>query len=411
MVNWPHIIGLWLFGALICGAVATNLGSTALAAFAIPLAVALSVVYVSSYVNSTLLSLLPYVLFFLTATTNLFGETEALTGMPSASKNDWLFGIAFYTTSLAYLLKSRSTLSLIDTLKVTNPLILISGPIALYMRSDLHKKIGVRANYYFPFILVGFFFLNVVAAPLALTLPLAESTDLLSVAISTVIFELFVYFNFAGISLTVYGLFGILGIKIPLNFRQPFSSRNVIEFWRGWHISLSLVLRTLFYNPTRRFYGRTLSIFAVFMSSALWHGATLNFLLWGALHTISFLLTLFFIRYHMKYLNLFLLAVSIFLGRLIFAESDTQVLLQKLSFTYKNQNAFAVLVDFPATTLVSLFFAILLVSLEFFGKDIKIIGKRNYKFLRTPISLLLISVITLLLIKENGLLYAVYAQR
>ena len=88
---------------------------------------------------------------------------------------------------------------------------------------------------------------QVVANPLTEFFFLIEKTDAVSSIFFAGIFELFVYMNFCGLSLLIYGIFGLIGYKIPLNFKQPFSSNNIIEFWRGWHTSLSEVLKELFY--------------------------------------------------------------------------------------------------------------------------------------------------------------------
>ena len=83
----------------------------------------------------------------------------------------------------------------------------------------------------------------------------------------------------------------MFGLGIPLNFRQPFSSRNLIEFWRGWHVTLSSVLKNLFYNPVRTKSNGSIALFVVFLSSAMWHGVTVNFIFWGTFHATCFIIT------------------------------------------------------------------------------------------------------------------------
>ena len=135
-----------------------------------------------------------------------------------------------------------------------------------------------------PYIILGLFLFQTIGTPLSLVLGLIEYTDSISSIVFAIIFELFIYANFCGLSLIVYGMSGIIGYKIPLNFRQPFSSNNIIEFWRGWHLSLSLVLKNLFYSPIRKLFGTSAAVIAVFFASSLWHGVTINFLIWGLLH-------------------------------------------------------------------------------------------------------------------------------
>ena len=137
-------------------------------------------------------------------------------------------------------------------LKASNPILLATGPIALFIKNIRYKSFRKRFKYFFPFILVGVFYYQIIAVPLTESFELIEATDLISSLVFATIFELFVYANFCGLSLIIYGLFGLLGFKVPLNFKQPFSSSNIIDFWKGWHTSLSTVLKSLFYAPLRK---------------------------------------------------------------------------------------------------------------------------------------------------------------
>ena len=98
---------------------------------------------------------------------------------------------------------------------------------------------------------------------------LREPCLLMTEILFALIFELFLYANFCGLSLMLYGLFGIVGFKVPLNFKQPFSSSNIIEFWRGWHLSLTAVLKTLFYEPLRKNFPPSIALLGVFLASAM----------------------------------------------------------------------------------------------------------------------------------------------
>src|SRR5262249_11761649 len=135
-----------------------------------------------------------------------------------------------------------------------------------------------------------------IATPLTKAFHLIALTDVISSCVFAVIFELFVYANFCGLSLLIYGVCGIIGVKVPLNFRQPFSSTNIVEYWRAWHISLSIVLKSLFYNPTKRVLGTPAAILLVYLASAMWHGVTANFVLWGLFQASMFILTIVFLR-------------------------------------------------------------------------------------------------------------------
>ncbi|MGM9521390.1 MAG: MBOAT family O-acyltransferase [Oscillospiraceae bacterium] len=93
------------------------------------------------------------------------------------------------------------------------------------------------------------------------------------------------YFDFFGYSLMAIGLGRMLGFHLPLNFRHPYLSRSMTEFWRRWHVTLGSWFREYVYIPlggSRR--GRTrmvLNLLIVWLMTGLWHGAHMNFLLWG----------------------------------------------------------------------------------------------------------------------------------
>lgn len=101
-------------------------------------------------------------------------------------------------------------------------------------------------------------------------------------------FALQIYCDFAGYSDIARGVSRLMGIELMENFRQPYFSRNITEFWRRWHISLSTWLRDYLYiplggnrgGPTRQY--RNLMITMLF--GGLWHGAAWTFVIWGALH-------------------------------------------------------------------------------------------------------------------------------
>ncbi|RYF48614.1 MAG: MBOAT family protein, partial [Comamonadaceae bacterium] len=103
-------------------------------------------------------------------------------------------------------------------------------------------------------------------------------------------YTLQIYFDFSGYSDMAVGLSLCLGVQLPLNFRSPYKSTSIIEFWRRWHISLSTFLRDYLYVPlggnrkgeARRY----LNLFITMVLGGLWHGAAWTFLLWGTLHGV-----------------------------------------------------------------------------------------------------------------------------
>lgn len=103
-----------------------------------------------------------------------------------------------------------------------------------------------------------------------------------------------IYFDFSGYSDMAIGLGRMLGFKFPENFDYPYISKNITEFWRRWHISLSSFFRDYLYIPlggNRRYAIRNL--FIVWALTGLWHGASLNFILWGMFYGILLFLEKF----------------------------------------------------------------------------------------------------------------------
>ena len=108
-----------------------------------------------------------------------------------------------------------------------------------------------------------------------------------------------IYFDFLGYSLIAIGLASLFGIELTLNFQRPYSSINVKEFWRRWHITLTDWFKDYLYKPiASRFnfsrIGITFATFIVFISTALWHGFGNRFLIWGVCHLMLVLLSRIF---------------------------------------------------------------------------------------------------------------------
>ena len=352
-----------------------------------------------------------YFLFFSISISSILGLTESLTGAYAESTTPALFGLSFYSASLAFLIYQHR-LSKQNIIYSINPLLLTTGPIALYVRKISYKKINNRINYYLPFITLGIFLNQAISIPLTETFYLINEVDLVSSIIFALIFELFVYANFCGLSLVIYGISGILGYKIPLNFRQPFSSNNMRDFWKGWHVTLSITLKTLFYDPSKSLFNSKVAIFTVFISSAMWHGVSLNFLFWGIFHGCIFLATIFLLKKNVPILPIFLMILGITIGRMIFADSDMERLLLKLQFQFVDFSSLKQLFLLSKTTILSLFVIVVFVISEFLFRKHKYFSGRNYKFYRLPFIREIILIFTLFFLSSNlGFDYAVYGQR
>ncbi len=106
--------------------------------------------------------------------------------------------------------------------------------------------------------------------------------------LATYAFAVQIYGDFSGYTDIARGSARILGIELMENFQQPYFARNITEFWRRWHISLSSWLRDYLYIPlggNRLGRVRTyLNLMVVMLLGGLWHGASWNFVIWGGLH-------------------------------------------------------------------------------------------------------------------------------
>lgn len=101
-------------------------------------------------------------------------------------------------------------------------------------------------------------------------------------------YSLQLYFDFSGYSDMAIGLGRLFGIKFPLNFNSPYKAVDIVDFWRRWHMTLSLFLRDHLYIPLGGSrcapWRRSLNLFLTMAICGLWHGAGWTFVLWGAVH-------------------------------------------------------------------------------------------------------------------------------
>ena len=106
-------------------------------------------------------------------------------------------------------------------------------------------------------------------------------------------FTFHIYGDFSGYSDMAIGISRLFGFKLMKNFAFPYFSRDIAEFWRRWHISLSTWFRDYLYIPLGGSRGTTKlkvrNIFIIFIVSGFWHGANWTFIIWGALNSLYFL--------------------------------------------------------------------------------------------------------------------------
>ena len=118
--------------------------------------------------------------------------------------------------------------------------------------------------------------------------------------LGAVFFALQIYGDFSGYSDIAIGTARLFGFDLMRNFAYPYFSRDIAEFWRRWHISLSTWFRDYVYIPLGGSRGgrwmQVRNVFVIFVVSGFWHGANWTFLVWGALNAIYFLPLLLFNR-------------------------------------------------------------------------------------------------------------------
>jgi len=101
-------------------------------------------------------------------------------------------------------------------------------------------------------------------------------------------YALQIFGDFSGYTLMAIGIARILGYRLPDNFRMPYISRSVSEFWQRWHITLSFFLRDYLYIPLggnrRGFMRAQVNVMVTMLLGGLWHGSSWNFVIWGGIH-------------------------------------------------------------------------------------------------------------------------------
>lgn len=127
-----------------------------------------------------------------------------------------------------------------------------------------------------------------------------------SLLIGAIFFSFQIYGDFSGYSDIAIGTGRLFGINLMRNFNFPYLSRDIAEFWRKWHISLTTWFRDYIYIPlggSRVSRGRIVrNTMIIFLVSGLWHGANLTFVAWGMFHAFLFLPLICFNK-NRKYLN------------------------------------------------------------------------------------------------------------
>ena len=218
-------------------------------------------------------------------------------------------GISFYTFhGLSYVIdiykeKIKAEKNFVDySLFVSYFPLLVAGPIerATHLLPQIKVPRTFNANNAIVGVELmawGFFKKVVIADSMSLLVNKVYANptayDSTSLVIAAIAFSFQIYCDFSGYSDIAIGCSKILGIDLLQNFNFPYLSRNIAEFWRRWHISLSSWFRDYIYIPLG---GSKLSmvlnirnVFVIFIVSGIWHGANFTFIIWGTIHALLFI--------------------------------------------------------------------------------------------------------------------------
>ena len=115
-----------------------------------------------------------------------------------------------------------------------------------------------------------------------------------SLVLGTFLFSIILYADFSGYSDIAVGIGEAFGFKLTRNFYQPYFAQGIRDFWKRWHISFSSWLRDYIYIPLggnkKGTVRKQINIFIVFLISGIWHGSSWNFILWGGLHGLFYII-------------------------------------------------------------------------------------------------------------------------
>jgi D-alanyl-lipoteichoic acid acyltransferase DltB (MBOAT superfamily) len=190
---------------------------------------------------------------------------------------------------------------------------LVAGPIERSTRllpqfKEEYKFDYIRVTDGLKLMLWGFFKKVVVADRLAIFVNGVyndvNGVEGIPLILATVFFAFQIYCDFSGYSDIAIGAAQVMGFNLMDNFKRPYFSKSIPEFWRRWHISLSTWFKDYVYIPLggnrvseARYYA---NLFITFLISGLWHGAAWTFVIWGALHGFYQIFSLVTKKYRVK---------------------------------------------------------------------------------------------------------------
>ena len=265
---------------------------------------------------------------------------------------------------------------------------LVAGPIVRY--SEIGKELNKREHSFNNFSLGMFRFLTglfkkvLIANTMGVIFSLATNNvsniSLTTAWIGAISFSFQIFFDFSGYSDMAIGLGKMLGFSYPENFNYPYIAKNITEFWRRWHMTLSGWFKDYLYIPLGgnrvKVKRHILNLFLVWFLTGLWHGASWNFVLWGLYFFILLTLEKYIIN-KIKIPNVLGHIITIFLiiiSWVIFAFDDLSIITTYLSKMFINTN----LIDSSSLFFIKNYFLIFIISIILSTPIIKNIKMKKY---------------------------------
>jgi alginate O-acetyltransferase complex protein AlgI len=366
---------------------------------------------------------------------NVSGLLGTLTGTAATLQNQWpvLLGITFYALQVGGVASDVFRRAIVRPALIDYLVFILlgfkfySGP--LERATDLDRivnQVDARTADLvwegFSWVLLGVFMKFVIANPMAELIILDTENPISTLAVATVA-ELRIYFDFAGYSFMALGSARLAGIELTNNFRQPLFAANLPDFWRRWHASFGNWLRQYIYFPLReamreRQIPTRLLAPSVFMVSAIWHGGTVNFAIWGAVHAFAFWLFVAVLskrRWSALAAHGSIITLLIFV-RLLYIDADTDRLFAKLAqFVDLGawQAGIAALFDitastFPKRAIFAIGLSLAFILLEWMS--IRRFGTHDYRLFRSLPAMTIILLLTVLFVHHSPSAIFVYAR-
>lgn len=269
---------------------------------------------------------------------------------------------------------------------------LIAGPIVRY--EDVINELSVRKISFSNFkdglfrFLQGLFKKVLIANNVGFLFTTITSMNYSEISVLTawlaiIAFSLQIYFDFSGYSDMAIGIGKMLGFNYPENFNHPFIANSITDFWRRWHMSLSVWFKDYVYIPlggNRKHQIR--NIFIVWLLTGFWHGASWNFILWGLYFGVLLILEKYVLKNILNktpnilkhFITLFLVVISFY----IFAFDDATLFsFGKILFGFSGNSFIDNNFIFYITNYIFILFIACLFSMPIYDKFKERLEKRG----------------------------------